>query len=75
MSRRYDIIEVDLLYIKTSTSGKGLSFWGREYRADEKPTWINLPVSQIEIDPPDPERRTVVRVSLPRWLAEENGCV
>ena len=67
-------VEVDLILKKRHPDGKGLAFWDREYARGEKPKWVNLPVSQIEMDE-DAVVGDTVKVVMPMWLAHNEGLV
>ena len=48
----------------------------------EKAVWINagdtnawLPLSQVELDPPDASAGHAVEVAMPEWLAKEKGLI
>lgn len=71
---RHDKVTVSLILKKKHQNGKGAAFWDREYARDEKPKWINLPSSQIEMDE-DASIGSVVEVTLPEWLAQNEGLI
>lgn len=40
---------------------------------DEDDEGVWLPLSQVEMDPEDPERGEVVEITGPQWLLEDRG--
>lgn len=68
MGMKSDLVDVSVL------------LWHKALKAilvkeDEDGKDIWLPLSQIEFDPPDALPRTVITVTLPKWIAKDKGLI
>lgn len=70
---------VQLIYKGLSASGKAANFWAEEPQGDDRPVWVNLPLSQISLEcdrqPHEIPVGSVVEVTMPLWLAHADGLV
>lgn len=74
---RSDLADVDLRFKFYPKSGKSVAFSDQdpeELSFPPKPP-IFLPIHEIEMYPADPKPGSVVRVTMPQWLAEDKGLV
>ncbi len=71
---KHEKVTVSLILKKKHHNGKGAAFWDREYERDEKPKWVNLPISQIEMDE-NADIGDTVEVTMPMWLAHNEGLI
>jgi hypothetical protein len=67
-SFKSDIVDLEMILIYRK--GTSVLF---ESMFDDKKTW--LPMSQIEIDPPDASPTDRVTVSMPEWIAKDRKLI
>lgn len=63
-----DVVDIDLLYV--SQTEKGLAVRQSE---DHEMFW--LPKSQIEFEDKDYKRHSVIKVTIPEWLAGKHDLI
>jgi hypothetical protein len=67
--RNNDPVEVNCTYVRHTNAENQIQI----VDADDKEHF--LPVSQIEIDPKEPEEGDDITITMPEWLAEKEGLV
>lgn len=67
--RNDDPVEVNCTYVRHTNAGNQVAI----VDADDKTHY--LPVSKIELSPEDPEEGDDITVTMPEWLAENEGLI
>ena len=64
-----NLIDVSVIFVHQTEKGLAI----KQDEEEDKVIW--LPLSQIEIDPPDPKRGNGITVTMEEWLAKDKQLI